>query len=73
MARVVYSIDSSSLIHGWRRVYRPKNLGFVWDRLDALAQEGRLRASVEVFNEIGKKDDELHGNYSRPRFGGGVA
>jgi hypothetical protein len=56
-----YSIDSSSLIHGWRRVYRPKNFGFIWERLEALAEEGRLRASIEVLHEIAKKDDDLHG------------
>ncbi|MFA1626071.1 DUF4411 family protein [Rhizobium mongolense] len=56
-----YSIDSSSLIHGWRRVYRPKNFGFIWERIEALAIEGRLRASIEVLHEIGKKDDDLYG------------
>jgi hypothetical protein len=33
----------------------------VWDRLSALIDEGRLRASVEVLNEIKKKDDDLAG------------
>jgi hypothetical protein len=55
----VYSIDSSALIHGWRRAYRPKNFGFVWDRLSDLVTEGRLRASIEVYSELEKKDDEL--------------
>jgi hypothetical protein len=55
----VYSIDSSALIHGWRRVYRPKNFGFVWERFGDLIEEGRLRASIEVYNELQKKDDEL--------------
>jgi hypothetical protein len=58
-APAIYSIDSSALIHGWRRVYRPKNFGIVWERLAALAEEGRLRASIEVFNELQKKEDEL--------------
>ena len=57
--RLFYSIDSSALIHGWRRAYRPKNFGFVWDRIDLLIHEGRLKASVEIFNELEKKDDEL--------------
>ena len=48
----IYSIDSSALIHGWRRAYRPKNFGFVWEHLAALAEEGRLRASIEVLNEL---------------------
>jgi Domain of unknown function (DUF4411) len=58
-ADIVYSIDSSALIHGWRRVYRPKNFGLVWERLDGLINVKRLRASVEVLNELKKKDDEL--------------
>jgi Domain of unknown function (DUF4411) len=58
-ALTTYSADSSSLIHGWRRIYRPKNFGFVWDRLGVLIEEGRLKASVEVYNDLEKKDDEL--------------
>jgi hypothetical protein len=55
----IYSADSSALIHGWRRIYRPKNFGFVWDRLGVLIEEGRLKASIEVYNDLEKKDDEL--------------
>src|SRR5438477_2130369 len=55
----VYSIDSSALIHAWRRVYRPKNFGFVWDGFDSLIKVQRLRASIEVYHELEKKDDEL--------------
>jgi len=55
----VYSVDSSALIHGWRRVYRPKNFGIVWERFGALIEERRLRSSIEVYNELEKKDDEL--------------
>jgi hypothetical protein len=55
----IYSADSSALIHGWRRIYRPKNFGFVWDRLGTLIEEGRLKASIEVYSDLEKKDDEL--------------
>ncbi len=55
----IYSVDSSALIHAWRRVYRPKNFGFVWNGFDALIEESRLRCSIEVYNELEKKDDEL--------------
>jgi hypothetical protein len=55
----VYSADSSALIHGWRRIYRPKNFGFVWDRLEILIEQGRFKASIEVYNDLEKKDDEL--------------
>jgi hypothetical protein len=55
----IYSADSSALIHGWRRIYRPKNFGFVWDCLGTLIEEGRLKASIEVYHDLEKKDDEL--------------
>jgi hypothetical protein len=55
----LYSFDSSSLIHAWNRVYRPKNFGFVWNGFDTLIEEGRMRSSIEVYNELEKKDDEL--------------
>ncbi len=55
----VYSVDSSALIHGWRRIYRPRNFGFVWARIDTLINTGRLRASIEVYRELEKKDDEV--------------
>jgi hypothetical protein len=58
-ALITYSADSSALIHGWRRIYRPKNFSFVWDRLGALIEDGRFKASIEVYNDLEKKDDEL--------------
>jgi hypothetical protein len=59
MAGLVYSVDSSALIHAHRRIYRPKNFGFVWKGFDTLIEEGRLRSSIEVYNELEKKDDEV--------------
>jgi hypothetical protein len=56
----VYSIDSSSLIHAWNRAYRPKNFPSFWAHLDELIEEGRLRASIEVLEELKKKDDEVY-------------
>jgi hypothetical protein len=59
MAGLVYSVDSSALIHAYRRIYRPKNFGFVWEGFDRLIGEGRFKSSIEVYNELQKKDDEL--------------
>jgi hypothetical protein len=59
MASLIYSVDSSALIHARQRIYRPKNFGFVWEGFDKLIAEGRLKASIEVYNELQKKDDEL--------------
>ncbi len=58
-ASVIYSIDTSALVHGWRRAYPPKRFGAVWSKLDELIEQGRLVASIEVLNELKKKDDEL--------------
>ncbi|WP_093535946.1 DUF4411 family protein [Stenotrophomonas rhizophila] len=57
---LVYSIDSSSLIHAWHRAYRPKNFPSFWVNLDDLIAEGRLKASIEVFEELKKKDDDVY-------------
>lgn len=55
-----YSIDSSSLIHAWWRAYPPENFASFWTRLDEMADAGIIVASVEVHNELKKKDDEIH-------------
>lgn len=59
MATHVYSIDSSALLHGWVRRYPPDNFPALWDNMDALIDQGRLRATDEVRIELTKQDDEL--------------
>jgi hypothetical protein len=59
MVATVYSIDTSCLVHGWHRAYPPKRFPGLWGRIDELIDAGRLLASIEVFSEIEKKDDEL--------------
>src|SRR5690606_26323320 len=59
MTKRGYSLDSSSLIHAWRRAYRPKNFPTFWDLMDGLAKEGRLKISSEVYAELKKKDDDV--------------
>lgn len=56
----IYSIDSSSLIHAWRRSYRPVNFPSFWRHLDELIDADRLRASREVYEELKKKDDDVY-------------
>lgn len=56
----VYSIDSSALIHAWNRAYRPKNFQSFWRLMDELIEAGRLKASIEVFEELKRKDDEVY-------------
>ncbi|WP_431769190.1 DUF4411 family protein, partial [Xanthomonas campestris] len=57
---LVYSIDSSSLIHAWNRAYRPKNFPTFWENLEDLIAKGRLKASMEVLEELKKKDDDVY-------------
>jgi len=55
-----YSIDTSAILHAWRRSYPPKNFPLFWERLDALIKRGELKATEEVLVELEKKDDDVH-------------
>ena len=56
----VYCIDSSSIIHAWRRAYPPNIFSTLWQKIDHLIDDGRLVASVEVLHELKKKDDDIY-------------
>jgi hypothetical protein len=58
--KTVYSIDSSSMIHAWRRAYPPSVFSSLWTKIDELIGNGRLIASVEVLRELKKKDDDIY-------------
>lgn len=60
MAAPRYSIDTSSLIHGWREAYFPENFGGFWDKLGVLADDGSLVAPKDVLLEIKRKDEDLY-------------
>ncbi len=55
----LFSFDSSSLIHAWNRAYRPKNFPSFWNHLESSITSGLVAASVEVLNELSKKDDAV--------------
>jgi hypothetical protein len=61
IAAHIYCFDTSALIHAWIRAYPPKHFGSLWKQLDGLIAAGRMVSSVEVYNELKKKDDELAG------------
>jgi Domain of unknown function (DUF4411) len=63
---VIYSLDTSCLIHAWRRAYPLRNFPPFWDKLDELIADGRLFSSAEVLKEIKRKDDELY-DWCKPR------
>lgn len=54
-----YCIDTSSLVHAWRRAYPPKRFSGLWIAFDQLIDDGRLVATIEVYYELKKKDDEI--------------
>jgi hypothetical protein len=58
---MIYCVDTSSLIAAWQERYPIENFPKFWDRMDGLIVDGRLVSPVEVFNEIKKRSDELHG------------
>lgn len=55
----VYCFDTSALVHAWRRAYPPKRFPGLWTAFDNLIQDGRMLASIEVYNELEKKDDDI--------------
>ncbi len=55
-----YCIDTSALLHGWRRAYPLRRFGPFWERIDELIDEERLFSSVEVLIELEKRDDEVY-------------
>jgi hypothetical protein len=56
----VYSIDASALIDGWVRYYPPDVLPTLWENLDSLVRDGRLRATDDVRLELERGSDALY-------------
>jgi predicted nucleic acid-binding protein len=55
-----YSIDTSSLIEGFRNLYPYEVFPRLWnDYLPSLVERGELRATDEVRVELQRRDDEL--------------
>ncbi len=64
-----YCIDTSSLVHAYQRSYPPDILPKLWDeKLDSLIESGQLVSPFDVFEELGRKHDELH-TWSKARTG----
>lgn len=53
---VAYSVDTSALIDGLERYYRPANFPSLWERIDALIAQGRLFCTEEVLLEATARD-----------------
>jgi hypothetical protein len=57
---VIYSIDTSAILDGWIRHYPPDVFPALWDGIDELITDGKLRATEEVLFELKKKTDEVY-------------
>ncbi len=55
-----YCIDTSALLHAWRRAYPFKRFGPLWDKIDGLIEDERLISSVEVLIELERRDDDVY-------------
>ena len=56
---MTYSLDTSSLLHAWRRAYPPEVFPALWQRLNGVITQGLLIASEEVLVELEQVDDQV--------------
>ena len=55
----MYSIDTSALIDGWVRYYRPTVFRRLWEMMGGLVSDRQLIASRSVYREIETREDRL--------------
>ncbi len=60
MTSTLYSVDTSALLDGWVRHYPPAHFPSLWDQVEGLIDEGRLRVSEEVLHEVARHEDSLN-------------
>jgi hypothetical protein len=58
--RVLYCLDTSVLIEGWQRHYRPTSFPSFWERMEDEIIKGRLISPEIVLEELKKKTDDLY-------------
>ena len=56
---MIYCLDSSGLLNGWKRHYPADVFPDLPEKLEQLADVGRLIIPEDVLRELEKKDDEL--------------
>lgn len=55
----MYCIDTSALLHAWRRDYPPDIFQSLWDNLQQLIETNNLIAPDEVLYELERGGDEI--------------
>lgn len=56
---MIYCLDTSGILDGWRRNYPPDVFLDIPDLLDSLIEDGRLFIPDEVIRELSKVDDDV--------------
>jgi Domain of unknown function (DUF4411) len=56
----VYCLDTSAILHAWRRDYPPDTFPTLWTRLEELIADGQIIAPDEVVLELERGGDEIH-------------
>lgn len=57
MASPQFSLDTSSLMNAWNRNYQIDMLPSIWDHIEAILRDGVAVVTIQVYEEIKKKDD----------------
>lgn len=56
----MYCLDTSAILHAWRRDYPPDTFPTLWTRLEELIAAGKVTAPDEVLLELERGGDEVH-------------
>jgi hypothetical protein len=56
-----FCVDTSAWLDGWQRHYPPDVFPTLWTKLDQLVSAGEIVSSEEVYVELERKADDLHG------------
>lgn len=57
MANPQFSLDTSSLMNAWNRNYQIDMIPSIWEHVEVMLRDGVAVATVQVYEEIKKKDD----------------
>lgn len=60
MSQLLYSIDTSAILDSWVRWHPPDSFPSLWNNIEKMIDDGTLRATEEVREELSKKDDNVY-------------
>lgn len=56
----MYCLDTSAILHAWRRDYPPDTFRTLWAQLDDMIRAGHIVSPDEVLLELERGGDEIH-------------